>query len=133
MTNQKTSKTLNGTVTESVVPPIAGQAVANPIMPNLGFGGEDLLSIQKQVEAQKRKSGYCLLFLLVILYVAGLIVSVTFLRSRVLLIWLSLIFLGLLLPVLFTKFDVLDLLIDKFVPFLREPEDFLKRKREVSS
>lgn len=112
--------------------PPAGVAIPNPIegMPNIGLSTDDLLELQDQMEKGKKRSGYILLFFLTILEIGILLANAYYFRSANLALWSILVYIFFVVIILSTKFDMLSKAIDRFMPYLKEPKDFLKVIKE---
>lgn len=101
-----------------------------PAAPEIGLGTEELLRLKEESETSKKRSGYFLLFLITLLLTTVNVVNAMYFKNNRIISWSVIIYMTFLFPILFAKFDLLEIVIKRFAPFLREPEDFIKRMRE---
>ena len=101
-----------------------------PFLPDLGLSSDDLIRIKYESEKAKKIFGYFLLFLITILFIGAQVLNSLYLRSTSVALWSTVVYIVFLFSILASKFDLIDKIIEKTFPYLKEPEDFLKRVRE---
>lgn len=105
----------------------AQQGTPLPDLSNLQLDGETLRQMQVDSERAKKRSGILLIFFLLVLVIAVNVLNSLFFRNADITKYSVIGFIIFFVPILFTKFDLLKIIVDKWFPYLQEPEDFLKR------
>ena len=101
-----------------------------PFPPDIGLSSDDLIRIKNESEKAKKISGYFLLFLITILFIGAQVLNSLYLRSSSVALWSTIVYVVFLFAILSSKFDLIDKIIAKTFPYLKEPEDFLKQVKE---
>lgn len=116
---------LNNQFNQQFSAPQQGQ----PDLANLQMDGATLRQIYDESERAKKKSGILLILLLLFLVIGINVLNSIFFRSPEVTKYSILAFLVFFIPTLFTKFNLLQKIIEKWFPYLQEPDDFLRRVR----
>ncbi len=98
-----------------------------PDLSNLQLDGATMRKLYEDSERSKRKSGVLLILLLLFLVIGINVLNSIFFRSPDVTKYSILAFLIFFIPTLFTKFNLLQKIIEKWFPYLQEPDDFIKR------
>lgn len=110
--------------------PILPKSSEESFAPDLGLSADDLIQIKEDAEKSKKRIGYFLLFLLTISLIIVQALNSAYFRSLSLAIWSALIYGLFLFVVLIAKFDLIDKIVSKSFPYLKEPADFLNKLKE---
>lgn len=94
------------------------------------FDGATLQKMYEDSEKAKRTSGIAIIFWITLITIGVNVLNSLFFRNSEITKYSIIFFFVFFIPTLMTKFGLLNLLIVKFAPFLKEPDDFLKRVRD---
>lgn len=98
---------------------------------SVNFDSETLKKLAEENERSKRASGIVLIFFLLFLLIVVNVLNAVYFRNLEISKYSIIAFFTFFIPTLFTKFDLLGVIIRKFFPYLREPDDFFKRVKEL--
>jgi len=97
---------------------------------NLNVAPEKLMKVYKESEKQKRTSGIIIIVMVSLVFIILNIINFIYVKAFEMFKWSLIIFILFLIPTLLTKFSLIKFIIDKWLPFLVEPNDFIASVRQ---